>query len=116
MLLGSLFAFLLSGCGSVPDRPWCTDLRPDAGFCVWSISNKEQVVDDNNLLITEEHPEGQTWYDMQVGIIKAPMETFVAFKKYIIQQCKRNGNCKETIDSWDRAMTTLEDRAKAVAK
>lgn len=105
MLFASLFAFLTSSCGTVPDKPFCTDIRPGAGFCVWSISNKEMEVDDVNLL------NGKTWYDMQIGIIKIPLETFTALKKYIITQCKRNNNCSENIDSWDRAMTTLENNA-----
>lgn len=104
MLFASLFAFLTSSCGTVPDKPFCTDIRPGAGFCVWSISNKEMEVDDVNLL------NGKTWYDMQIGIIKIPLETFTALKKYIITQCKRNNNCSENIDSWDRAMSTLENR------
>lgn len=105
MLFASLFAFLISSCGTVPDKPFCTDVRPGAGFCVWSISNKEMEVDDVNLL------NGKTWYDMQIGIIKIPLETFTALKKYIITQCKRNNNCSENIDSWDRAMTILENKA-----
>jgi len=106
MLFVSSFV-LLTSCGSVPDKPFCTDIRPGAGFCVWSISNKEMEVDDTHLL------DGKTWYDMQIGIIKMPLDTFKAIKKYIINQCKRNQNCSEEIDSWDRAMTTLETKATA---
>lgn len=109
MLFVSLSACLIS-CGTIPDKPVCTDLRFDAGFCVWTISNKEMVVDDHNLL------DGKTWYDMQVGIIKMPLDTFLEIKKYIINQCKRNNNCSQSIDSWDRAMDTLEMKAKGGSK
>lgn len=101
---------MLSGCASVPDKPLCTDLRPGAGFCVWTISNKEMEVDDTHLL------NGKTWYDMQIGIIKMPIETFVALKAYLITSCKRNKNCSDKIDSWDRALTTLENKATAVSE
>jgi len=101
---------VLNGCGSVPDKPLCTDLRPGAGFCVWTISNKEMEVDDTHLM------DGKTWYDMQVGIIKMPIETFVALKKYLIMNCKKTKNCSDKIDSWDRALTTLENKATAVSE
>jgi hypothetical protein len=63
-------------------------------------------VDDVNLL------DGKTWYDMQIGIIKIPLDTFKELKKYIVTQCKRNRNCSDEIDSWDRAMTILENKAQ----
>ena len=86
----------------------CTDLRPGAGFCVWTISNKEMEVDDTHLM------DGKTWYDMQVGIIKMPLDTFLALKKYLIKNCKQNNNCNKEIDSWDRSLSTLEKKAKEV--
>lgn len=65
-------------------------------------------VDDTHLL------DGKTWYDMQVGIIKIPLDTFTELKKYIIKQCKRNNNCSENVDSWDRSMTILQGKAGEV--
>ena len=108
MLLRILFVSLLSlatSCGTIPDVPVCTDISPSRGFCVWTISNKEMIVDDNSLL------DGKTWYEIQTGIIKIPIDTWKALKKYIIIQCKRNDNCSENIDSWDRSMSTLEEKA-----
>ena len=75
------------------------------------ISNKEQEVDDKNLLVTESFPQGQTWYDLQVGIIKLPIDTFTSLKKYLIKKCKQYNDCDKMIDSWDRSLTTLENKA-----
>lgn len=95
----------LTSCGTIPDSPVCVDINPSKGFCVWTISSKEMEVDDTHLL------DGKTWYDMQIGIIKIPLDTWKSFKKYIITQCKRNNNCSDNIDSWDRSMTILEEKA-----
>lgn len=83
------------------------DIRPGAGFCVYGISGKKFEVDDTHLFV-DENGKSKTWYDMQLGIIKIPLETFKAYKKYFIEQCKRNNNCAENIDSWDRNMKALE--------
>lgn len=108
LFLSSLFC--LTSCGSIPDKPACVDIRPGAGFCVTTISNKQFEIDDTHPYKTE---DGKilTWYDMQLGIIKIPLETWKAFKKYFIDQCKRNNNCSDKIDSWDRSMSTLESKA-----
>lgn len=103
ILFASLLSFLTS-CGTVPDKPVCVDVNPSKGFCVWTISNKEMEVDDEHLL------DGKTWYDLNLTMIKVPVDTWKALKKYIITQCKKNNNCSEGIDSWDRSMSTLEQK------
>jgi len=100
----------ISSCASVPDKPFCTSLRPDAGVCVWSISGKQMIIDDKNLFPSE---DGKllSWYDFKIGAIIIPLETFKAVKKYFIKTCKKNKDCSENIDDWDRSMTTLETKA-----
>lgn len=68
------------------------------------------IIDDTHLFPSE---DGKllSWYDLKIGMILMPLETFKAVKKYIVKQCKKNHDCQEGLDSWDRSMTTLETKA-----
>jgi hypothetical protein len=99
--------FLVVSCSSIPDKPFFVDLRPGAGFGVYLISGKKFEVDDAHPFKNEDG-KMQTWYDMQLGMIKIPLETFKALKKYFITECKRSSKCSDNIDSWDRNLSALE--------
>lgn len=99
----------LGNCTSLKklDKPFCVDETTSQGFCVYLISGKKIHVNDIELF-TDENGIKKTWYDMQLGIIKIPLETFKAMKKYLIEQCKQSKKCDADIDSWDRNIQQLE--------
>jgi hypothetical protein len=74
------------------------------------VSGKRFHVNDTELFI-DENGKKLTWLDMQLGIIKIPLETFKAMKKYFIDNCKKNSQCSDKIDSWDRNISVLESKA-----
>lgn len=86
------------------------DETTSEGFCVTLVTGKQFHVSDTEPFI-DENGKSLTWYDMQLGMIKIPLETFEAMKKYIIDNCKNNSNCSNNVDSWDRNMSTLELKA-----
>lgn len=111
MLSLNLF-LLLNSCASLDklDKPFCIDETPAQGFCVTLVSGKKFHINDTELY-TDENGIKKTWNDMQLGIIKIPLETFKAMKKYLIDECKLSGKCDSNITTWDRNMTTLELKA-----
>ena len=70
-----LLLSLLPSCSSVPDIPACTRLGVDRGFCVWTISNKEEEINDTNKL------DGNTWLDIVNKSVILPQESWAAIKK-----------------------------------
>lgn len=93
---------LANSCATIPDDPLCVDIRPGAGFCVTATSGKQFEIDDS-------HPyNGKTWYDMQLGMIKMPVDTWVHFKEYIIKECKKSNRCSKDITNWDRGTKVLD--------
>ena len=107
LFLSSLF--FLHNCASIKDldKPFFIDESPGVGFGVYPISGKKIHVSDSELFMDEDG-KSHTWYDMQLGIIKIPVETFKAWKKYLIKQCKTSNKCDVSIDSWDRNLQALE--------
>ncbi len=108
-----LFILLLASCSSLNsiDKPVCTEITPDRGYCVTIISGKGQHVDDNIKLKTIDSngkAVEMTWFQMKPTMILVPVHTYAALKKYLIKNCKKSKKCKENIDSWDRSMEIIE--------
>ena len=89
-----LFLLSLCSCASVPDVPICRSRTANTGFCTWTISNKDQVIDDIHML------NGKTWLDLKIESVMVPSDSWAEIKKYIIKQCKRDNNCSNDIGTW----------------
>ena len=109
IVLVSWLCLGISGCASLKklDKPWCIDETPAQGFCVYLISGKRIHINDTELFVDEDGVK-KTWQDLQLGIIKIPLETFKAMKKYIIDECKVSKKCDVDVSSWDRNLQALE--------
>lgn len=101
-----LLLSLLTSCSSVPDIPACTRLGVDRGFCVWTISNREEEINDTNKL------EGNTWLDIVYKSVILPPESWAKIKKYIINNCRKNQDCAKDIDSWNRKIEIIDSGIK----
>lgn len=99
-----LILFIISGCGSIKDldKPVCTRVTMERGFCTNLLSAKDQFVDDEHLL------NGKTWFELLPTMIYVPVETWAAIKKYIITECKRTNRCDGMVESWDRTINVLD--------
>ncbi len=100
-------SFLLSlavGCASVPDTPICRQRTVNSGFCTYTVSDKDFIIDDT-------HPYlGKTWIDMKIEAIYVPVESWGEIKKFIIKQCKKSNKCSKDISSWDRKINSLSNK------
>lgn len=70
-----------------------------------SISDKDQIVDDEHPLSLKAGPK--TWTDLKIESVYLPAESWSAIKKYLIEQCKANNKCNPNVDSWDRKLNSL---------
>lgn len=66
------------------------------GWCTWTVSEKEQFVDDNNKL------NGETWWEQRPAFVLVPPLSWVEIKTSFIKLCKKNGNCNKDIAKWER--------------
>lgn len=89
-----LLALLLSSCASVPDVPVITRLSPNSGYYVYTVSEKEGVVDDENLL------NGKTFLDYVVEGVIVPADSYSEIKAYILKSCKKSNGCGNDIGKW----------------
>lgn len=96
-----LFLLSLSACSSVPDVIVCRPRTVNSGFCTYTVSNKDQIVDDTHKL------NNMTWLDLKIDSIYLPAESWAKIKEYIINECKRNGNCQQDLSSWTRKIDSL---------
>ena len=106
-LLLLLLLVFLNNCASIPDKPFCVDEKPGVGFCVTLVTGRQFHIDDTHPFI-DENGKSNTWFDLQLGVIKMPLETFKALKKYLIDECKMSNKCNKDIGSWDRNLSVLE--------
>lgn len=84
-----------------PDVPVLTRLSPTSGYYVYTISDKEGVVDDTHLL------NGKTWIDYVVESVLVPADSYKEIKGFIIKMCKKYHECGD-IGSWDRRLNSLD--------
>lgn len=105
--------FIITSCANLSsiDKPVCTEITPDRGYCVTIISGKGEYVDDVNKMKTFD-VKGKlvemTWFEMKPTMVLVPIQTYAALKKYLIMNCKKSKRCNDKIDSWDRSMEIIE--------
>ena len=105
--------FIITSCANLSsiDKPVCTEITPDRGYCVTIISGKGEYVDDVKKMKTFD-ANGKlvemTWFEMKPTMVLVPIQTYAALKKYLIMNCKKSKRCNDKIDSWDRSMEIIE--------
>jgi hypothetical protein len=98
--------FIFSSCTSLKsiDKPVCVEINMSKGYCTTIISGKDQIIDDVNLL------DGKTWFEARIEMVLVPIETWASLKKYLIMNCKKTKSCNDNIDSWNRAIQSVDDQ------
>lgn len=107
-LLRLLFALLISSCAvTPPDVPLCTELAPNRGYCVNTISSVEYEVTDEKPL------NGKTWWEMRPYMILMPIESWAEIKAFIIKICKKSKKCSgPNIANWERTVDAIDKKVK----
>ena len=97
---------LLSSCSlTVPDVPLCTEINPDRGYCVNTLSSKEFEI------TKEKKYKGKTWWEMRPRMIYMPVESWVEIKKFIIKVCKKSKKCKnKQVSNWSRTVKAIDTK------
>jgi len=96
---------LLISCGTTPpDIPLCTEITPDRGYCINTISSTEFEVNDTELL------NGKTWWESRPLMIYMPTSSWVELKKFIIKICKKTKRCDKSISSWNRTVGIIDKK------
>ena len=91
----------LTACSSVPDVPVCRQRTVNSAFCTYTISNKDIIIDDKNLL------DGKSWIDIKIESIYIPVDSWVKIKTYILDQCKRSNKCSNNIGQWSNKLDSI---------
>lgn len=92
----------LTSCATqIPDVPVITRISPTEGFYVYTVSDKEGIVDDENLL------EGKTFLDYVVEGVIVPSSSYAKIKSFILKMCKKYKECGI---GWDRKLEKLEKK------
>ena len=97
-----LWLSLLVSCAQVPDIPVCTEINMQKGFCVWTISDKEQIVSDKDKL------DDKTWWEIRPSMVLLPHTSWVEIKTYIIKNCKQHKDCNKDITKWERKLNAIK--------
>lgn len=129
----TLFILALSGCVVPPDVPVCRPLEikwekkfvegvgnivverpnpkcvetikePTCGFCVWTISNKSAYVGEAKSTWIY----GKPWSTIKREAVLAPPETYAKVKGFIIDICKKSGDCSKDITRWRLKFNALD--------
>lgn len=94
-----LLLSLTSCATNIPDVPVITRISPTEGFYVYTVSDKEGVVSDENLL------DGKTFLDYVIEGVIVPADSYSKIKAFIIKMCKKYKECGV---SWERRLERLE--------
>lgn len=102
---------MIVACSSINqiDKPVCVEVTLSKGYCTTIISGKDSIIDDENKL------NGKTWFEARHEMVLVPIDTWAALKTYLITNCKRYNSCNKNIDSWDRAVKTVDDQIQKKA-
>lgn len=104
---------LLHSCAGIPDKPVCTRLQIAKGFCVWTASEREQVVDDTHPLITDYGPK--TWLDLEMEAVFVPVDSWNEIRGYIIKKCHQYKDCGFGVGDWERRLNSLTPEAQQLS-
>lgn len=99
-----MLSILVEGCSTmnVPDKPVCLELNPHKAFCTYTLSDKDFYWTDSELY------EGKTYFDVRNEMIRVPITTWSAHKKFFIKVCKQYNQCSDKdIAKWDKKSKSL---------
>lgn len=95
---------LLNSCAvTPPDIFLCTEIHPNKGFCVRTISSKEfEITKDKKY-------KGKSWWELRPTMIYMPSESWVDIKKFIIKICKKSKRCSgKSVSNWQRTVKKID--------
>jgi hypothetical protein len=112
MLFVILSSSLINGCAiAPPDVPLCAEISPSKGYCIFTMSNREYVIDDENTL------DGKTWWDLRPTMIYMPSDSWAEVKSFIIKICKKTKQCNgKNIVDWERTVEKIDQNVIAPKK
>ena len=105
-LFGCLAVLLLEGCASVPDVPVCSQINPSKGYCVYTISEKDFIWDDEHKF------EDKTFWEARPYFVYVPAKSWAEIKKFIIKTCKQHKDCQKDIATWDRKLKKIDEKGQ----
>lgn len=97
-----MLILIFNSCASVPDVPVITRLSPNSGFYVYTISEKEGIVDDEHLL------EGKTFLDYVIEGVIVPAESYAKIKAYILKNCMKSNDCANDVGKWTSKLDKIQ--------
>lgn len=100
-LLNILLALSLYSCSSIPDIIACRARSVNEGFCTYTISNK-------NIIVNDEHPlNGKTWLDIKIESVYLPSDSWAKIKEYILKNCKKDQSCMNNLESLSNKIDSI---------
>lgn len=104
MLLVILLSGIVSCVTKPPDVYGCVEVQKDEwGYCFKTISNKEQVVDNNEATL-----EGKKWSEVNRKAIRVPAESWAKIKTFILAICKKSKECSDNIGTWQKKLDKVD--------
>jgi len=109
IVLGALSGLLISGCASlkIPDEYLCVEISHTRGYCTKVISDEEVIIDEEHKFSFDDGADTESWWEMRPSFILMPVETWEAYKKFLVMLCKKY-KCTADISKWDRAVERLD--------
>lgn len=78
--------------------------EPTCGFCVWTISDKTAYIGENQKTRLFKKP----WSTIRREAILTPPETYARLKGFVIDICKKSGDCSKDISRWRLKLNSLD--------
>jgi len=100
-----LAASILSSCATIPDTPICAEINPSKGYCVYTLSDKEFVIDDDHLY------EGKTFWEMRPLMVMLPPSSWAKIKAFILKICKQTQQCNQQYRDVEMWVNGFEPRS-----
>lgn len=97
----AVICLALTACATPPDVPICVDLDTQ-GYCIWTISNHEQYVDETNLLL------GEPWSKVKSTSLLVPSKSWAQIKEFILKVCKQHKDCRDNIGLWSSSAESID--------
>lgn len=86
------------------------------GYCVWTVSDKEQYVGEEWNHLLQVGKKKKKWSTIQAEAMTVPAETQAASKAFAINICKITNACADQIDRWRIKLDALDSIGTVVNK
>lgn len=130
-----LSSLILSACVKVPDIAICRDLHSKkivekdslgnenitiksnpvcmkeinesrCGLCVYTVSGKTQFVGEDTQYLLN----GKPWSEVRLSGVLLPADSYVKVKEFIINTCKKSGDCQKDLVKWRTNIKSLDSK------